>query len=33
MPISESISLRIMCLPLYGDLTVLELNKIVKLIN
>lgn len=33
MPISESISSRILCLPLYVGLSKIELGKIVKLIN
>ena len=33
MPISESIASRVMCLPLYIGLTILELEKIVSLIN
>jgi dTDP-4-amino-4,6-dideoxygalactose transaminase len=33
MPISEHIAARIICLPLYVGLTVLELEKIVKIVN
>ena len=33
MPISESISSRIMCLPLYVGLTTEELNKIITITN
>jgi dTDP-4-amino-4,6-dideoxygalactose transaminase len=33
MPISESISKRILCLPLYVGLNISDVNKIVKMIN
>jgi len=33
MPISESISKRVLCLPLYVGLNISDVNKIVKMIN
>ncbi|MDP2088626.1 MAG: DegT/DnrJ/EryC1/StrS family aminotransferase [Flavobacteriaceae bacterium] len=33
MPISESIAARILCLPLYAELTIENVQKIVPIIN